>query len=140
MTRQKATKATKYQMLRLPVDLLAALDKAGTSNGRTVPKEAEFRLRESLARTGPAPVASPWVRAIGEMITRLAAEIDDIGSGPEVRFGMLCEALCALLRRLRPANSTLNKDDEQMVDTLVTYLAQKLRRERSDLFEGLPVE
>ena len=140
MPRQKANKEAKYQMLRLPVDLLEALDRAGKASARSIPREAEFRLRESLARTGPAPVASPWVRAVTETVARVASEIDDIGVGPEVRFGMLCEAVTSLLSKLRPADSRLNKDDEQMMQTLVTYLAQKLRRERGNLMEGLPEE
>lgn len=137
MAQQKAEKTTKYQMLRLPVDLLDELDKAGKSNGRTIPKEAEFRLRESLARTGPVPAASPWVRAVGEVVMRLAAEIDEVGVGPEVRFGMLVEAVSSLLRQLRPSDSRINLDDEQMVRALVTFLVQKTKRERGGLLDGL---
>ena len=140
MARQKAEKATKYQMLRLPVDVLKALDEAGKKTGRTVPKEAEFRLRESLARTGAAPAMSPWVRAVSETVARVASEIDEIGTGPEVRFGMLCAAVSQLLDRLRPADSRLNKDDEEIVHTLVTYLVQKIRREPGGVMDGLSGE
>ena len=140
MTRQKPKKDMKYQMLRLPVELLQALDEAGKASARSVPKEAEFRLRESLSRTGSAPALTPWARAVSETTARLALEIDEIGAGAEVRFGMLCEAVSALLRQLRPADSRLNKDDEEMVRTLVTYLAQKIRRERSGILEGLSQE
>ncbi len=131
------TKAgTKYQMLRLPVDLLEELDKAGKANSRTVPKEAEFRLRESLSRTGPVPAMSPWTRAVTDTLTRLVTEIDEIGTGPEVRYGMLETGLSVLFMKLRPADTRLSKDDEDMVQTLVTYLAQKVRRERGGLLEG----
>jgi hypothetical protein len=86
------------------------------------------------------PAATDWGRNVGEVFARLATEIDEIGTGPEVRFGMLYVAATELLRRIRPADSRINKDDEDMLSGLVTFTAQKLRRERSGIFEGLPEE
>jgi hypothetical protein len=137
MRRQKAGKQTKSQMVRLPVDLLAALAEAGKGSSRSVPKEAEYRLRESLSRSGAAPALSPWARAVSDTVARLALELEEIGTGPEVRFGMLSDALAALFRELRPADSRLNKDDEDMVRSLVTYLTRKIQRDRGGILEGL---
>ena len=47
-------------------------------------------------------------------------------------------ARCCAVRSIPGAGS--NKDDEEMVRTLVTYLAQKIRRERSGILEGLSQE
>ena len=131
----------KYQMVRLPVDLLQALGEAGKSTSRTIPKEAEFRLRESLAKTGSVAVASPWARAVGEAMTRLASEIDEIGSGPEVRFGMLRKALDRFSSEMHFPDTQLNKDDAELVHILVRAFALKLRRAQgSVLLDGLDLE
>jgi hypothetical protein len=140
MARKAVKLETKYQMLRLPVDLLEALEAAGKASARSVPKEAEFRLRESLTRNGASPAMSPWARSASEVFGRLAAEIDEIGTGTEVRFGMFSQAAITLLMQLRPADTKLNKDDENMVRTLVAYLVQKLKRDHVGILEGLSEE
>lgn len=126
------------QPVRLSKKLLVQIKKRTAETGRTVPAEIEHRLELSLE--GPATAMPPWARAVSESIARLAREIEEIGTGPEVRFGMLCEAVELLLLQLRPADSKLNKDDQEMVRVLVTYLVQKIRRERGGILEGLPRE
>lgn len=125
--------------VRISNDLVEDIRKVAVASGRSVPMEIEHRLRRSL-EAGGGEHYTPWARAVGETVARIASEIDEIGTGAEVRFGMLCEAVTMLLRQLRPGKSRLNKDDEEMVRTLVTYVAQKLRRERGGIFEGLEEE
>ena len=62
------------QTVRVPKDVLEALKPVAKSAGRSVPKEIEHRLRQSLVapEAGATGQASDWATALGLLVTRLA--------------------------------------------------------------------
>lgn len=142
MAPKKPQKTAETQMVRVPTDLLRALGEAGRAAGRSVPKELEYRLRESLERTGGAHMASPWARAVSEAVARLAGEIEGVVSDAETRLGMMTWGVSRLFSDLgRRADTTLSKEDRELVELLAAALAAKLKREtNSVLLEEIPLE
>lgn len=62
------------QTIRVPRDVLEALKPLAKAAKRSVPKELEHRLRQSLEEPGigAAGQASEWATALGLLVTRLA--------------------------------------------------------------------
>jgi hypothetical protein len=81
---------TKTQPVRLSADLLDQLKAQTAKSGRSIPMEAEHRLRESLAGGSMEEgYASTWARAIGRLTTLLA---NDFAAGSKSPY----EALAAM--------------------------------------------
>jgi hypothetical protein len=130
---------TKTQPVRLSGDLLDQLKAQAAKTGRSIPMEAEHRLRESLTGGAMEEVErqlAPWSRSVG-LLVGLLANMHASYTPKELRAAELKEGLGVLLDRLG-ATAALNESDLEQAINFAEHLWLKLANAREQSFrEGV---